>query len=113
MTKYIPGQKIKEFTKDIQPPSDYDAEFEYGFYKGDYLVIRDSIAHLRPELEKIRVAALTRWQNRLITFPEIIRWVKDGARDPLTEEDTLQVPAGAEQSKTVLLIENGVFVRHW
>ncbi|MXZ56433.1 MAG: hypothetical protein F4Z14_09740 [Gammaproteobacteria bacterium] len=113
MTDYVPGQKIREFIKAIQPPSDYDADFEYGFYDGDYAVISDSTNHLRPELEKIRMAARTLWQDRLITFPEILRWVKNGAKDPLTDKKTMQVSAGDEQGKTVLLINNGVFVRHW
>ncbi|MXW07422.1 MAG: hypothetical protein F4X56_00880 [Gammaproteobacteria bacterium] len=113
MTDYVPGQKIKEFIKAIQPPSDYDADFEYGFYDGDYAVIDDSTVHFRPELEKIRTAALTLWQDQLITFPDIINWVKSGAKDPVTHKETLQVAAGDEQRKTVVLIDNGVFVRHW
>lgn len=113
MTKYVPGQKIRDFVKNIQPPSDVGAGFEYGFYDGDYAVISDSKVQLRPELEKIRLAAFTLWQNRLITFPEILQWVRHGATDPLTDEKTMQVPGGDEQRKTVLLIKNGVFVRHW
>ena len=113
MTEYVPGQKIKEFIKAIKPPSDYDADFEYGFYNGDYAVISDSTNHSRPEFEEIRKAARTLWQDRLITFPELIQWVKNGAKDPLTDKKTMQVSAGDEQRKTVLLINNGVFVRHW
>lgn len=113
MTDYVPGQKIKEFIKGIQPPSDYDEDFEYGFYNGDYAVISDSTVHFRPELEKIRIAALTLWQDRLITFPQIVQWVKNGARDRLTDKKTVQVSAGDEQRKTVVLIDNGVFIRHW
>ena len=113
MTKYIPGQQIRDFVRDMQPPSDFDAGFEYGFYDGDYAVIGESKVQLRPELEKIRLAALTLWQNRLITFPEILQWVKRGATDPLTDEKTMQVLTGDEQRKTVLLIKNGIFVRQW
>ncbi|MXZ56775.1 MAG: hypothetical protein F4227_02255 [Gammaproteobacteria bacterium] len=113
MTRYVPGQQIKDFIKDIQPPSEYDADFEYGFFNGDYAVSSEPPTLSRPELEKIRTAAVTQWQNRVATFPEIIHWQKNGAKDPLTEEFTMEVPAGDEQRKTVLLIENEVFVRIW
>ncbi|MDE0644930.1 MAG: hypothetical protein OXH84_01660 [Gammaproteobacteria bacterium] len=84
-----------------------------GFYDGYYLVARKSTVDLRPELEKIRVAAETQWQNRVITFAELLRWVRNGAEDPLTQESTIEVISGAEQDKTVLLIKNGVFDRHF
>ena len=112
MTEFIPGQRIKEFIKNLQPPSDFDPEFEYGFYDGDYVVADKPVVALRPELERVRVAAETLWPNQVVTFPELLRWVRNGAEDPLNKELTLEVPSGAEQEKTVLLIKNGVFTRH-
>lgn len=114
MHRYIPGQQIKEFMKTVHPPTDVDAAFEYGFYDGDYVVASKPTIDLRPELEKIRVAAETKWQNQVITFAELLRWVRKGAEDPLTQELTIEVPTGgAEQDRTVLLIKNGVFDRHF
>lgn len=113
MTEYIPGQQIKEFIKSVQPPAEYDAEFEYGYYDGEYVVAGKPEIPFLAELEKIRDAASTLWQNQLIPFADLILWVKNGAVDPLTDEQTMQVTPGDEQKKTVLLIVNGVFVRHW
>ena len=112
-TEYIPGQQIREFIETIQPPADCEQSFEYGFYSGDYSVTNSPYPPLRRELEKVRVAAFTRWQNRLINFDEIIQWVEGGAEDPLTKERTLDVAPGTQQEITVLLINNEVFTRHW
>ena len=93
-TEYIPGQLIKEFIESIEaiePPAGHEQSFEYGFYSGDYSVTDNPYPRLPSELEKVRRAAFTRWQNQRINFDEIIQWVEDGAEDLLTEERTLEV----------------------
>lgn len=48
----------------------------------------------------------------MVTFPEVLCWVRKVTEDPLNKELTLDMPSGAEQEKTVLLIEHGVFTRY-
>lgn len=48
----------------------------------------------------------------MVTFPELLCWVRKVTEDLLNKELTLEVPSGTEQEKTVLLVEHGVFTRY-
>ena len=111
MTKSIPGQRLDEIAKRMQSSEAIDAAFKNGFYHCDYVVTSNPKIPLRPEFEKIRVAAHTRWQNRLISFYALNQWLRDGAEDPFTCEPTIEDTLGREQDLAVLLIKNGVFTK--
>lgn len=113
MSRYVPGARIKEVIDEMKPSEAANAAFERGFYDGQYEVAKTSQASLRPELERMRVAAQTLWPNQLVTLDEIMKWVADGAMDPIKDEPTLPNPPSDVQRTTVLLINNDVFKRHW
>lgn len=113
MAKYIPGQLIREFTDQIKPSEATRVALEYGFYDGDYEVVRNPSTPLPQDLEAVRVAAAALWPNRLVSLEEIIAWVEDGAVDPQSKAKAYQVVPGGEREGAALLIDNGLFKRHW
>lgn len=113
MSRYVPGSRIKEFIDEMKPSEAAKAAFERGFYDGEYEVVATARGNLRPELERMRVAAQTLWPRKLATLDEIMKWVAEGAMDPIKKEPTLPSPTDDVQGTTVLLINNDVFKRHW
>ncbi|MCY4144337.1 MAG: hypothetical protein OXG08_11720 [Gammaproteobacteria bacterium] len=112
-SKYIPGERIREFTDRIAPSEAVDAAYECGLYDGDYAVVHNPRTQLRPELETARTAASIQWRDGLVSLEEIIDWVRRGARHPITKQASYQVALGEEKTIALLLINRGLFKRHW
>ena len=110
---YVPGKQIKEFIETIEPSKAVDAAFEAGFYDGDYIVVRESPPSWRTELKEIRDAAFTKWPEKIVTLDDIAAWVEDDAPDLLAGNRLLATSLLDPLKRAVLLINNGVFERHW
>ena len=113
MGKYVPGAQIKAFTETVRPSMAVEVAFEHGFYEGDYAVVSTPGTPLRPELEKIRQAAHTRWPQTEVSFGDIIDWVREGAPDVLTGELPMRASPLPPEKGALHLIHNGVFERQW
>ena len=113
MGKYIPGERIREFTDRISPSEAVEAAYECGLYDGYYAVVQNPRTQLRPELEAARAAASIQWSDGLVSLDEIIDWVRSGACHPITKEESYHVPLGEEKTIALLLINRGLFKRHW
>ena len=90
-----------------------DLAFELGFYEGDYTVVAEPKAPFRPDMEQIRRAAETNWPRQIIAFDDIVAWTGEGAPDILTGDLGMAGSPLSAQKRAVLLINNGVFERHW
>ena len=114
MGKYVPGERIAAFTDTVRPSVAAETAFEHGFYDADYVVVMHPKTPLRPELEAIRHAAATKWpQENLVAFSNIVEWVGEGAPDLLTGDKVMGASPLDPQKRAVLLINNGLFERHW
>jgi len=109
MAKYIPGQLIDELTKSFEPVRGISWCYENGLLQGEYVVARQPNAELGPKIEKIRQAAYNHWQDEVFDFDDIFQWVKNGGKDPLTQETTINTSASIEA--TLALIDNNIFLR--
>lgn len=113
MGNYVPGEKGMAAAKGIRPSMAVEAAFEQGFYSGNYKVLTEPQIPFRPELEKIRQAALTTWPNTIMSFDSIVDWVGEGAIDPIRGEHLMGRSPLEPQKRAVLLINNGLFERYW
>ena len=113
MGNYIPGEKGLAVARGIRPSVAVDLAFEYGFYEGDYVVVAEPKAPFRPQMEQIRRAAETKWPDQLVAFEDIVAWTDEGAPDLLTGSCGMAESPLSAQKRAVLLINNGVFERHW
>ncbi len=64
---------------------------------------------LSPELEEIRLAALSRWSNRLVDLDEILKWIGLGAIDSETREKIQIFLGKIDQATARLPINKGIF----
>ena len=113
MRGYVPGQKSSAVARGIRPSVAVDLAFERGFYEGDYTVIGDPNVPFRPEMERVRRAAETKWHDRIAAFDEIVEWTDRDAPDVRTGNVTMSGSPLSAQKRAVLLINNGVFERQW
>lgn len=113
MAKYVPGALINEATARIQESEAAKIAFEKGYYDGQYVVAEAVQPALSPELEEIRSEALNRWSNRLVGLDEILDWIGSGAIDSETREKIHIFPTRTDQATARLLINRGIFERHW
>ncbi len=113
MGRYVPGAQVAAFTDTVRPSVAAEAAFQHGFYDGDYVVVLDPKTPLRPELEAIRRAAATKWPDKIVAFSNIVDWAGEGAPDLLTGKTGMTASPLVPQDRAVLLINNGLFERHW
>ena len=108
-----PGKQIKKVVDEMEPSRASEEAFERGFYEGEYDVVAAPRVPLRHELELIRQAVQTKWPNVLVSFDRIADWVSEGAIDPISGEQMMGNSPLDPQKRAVLLINNGLFERHW
>lgn len=113
MGNYIPGEKCLAVAKGIRPSVAVELAFEHGFYEGDYVVVGESKVPFRPQMERIRRAAETKWSGELVRFEDIVAWTDEVAPDFLTGSFGMAESPLTAQKRAVLLINNGVFERRW
>ena len=113
MTKieYTPGQRLRELEETSQPLSCVEISYELGFYFGKYVVVGKPKIPFRSDLERVRVAAEKRWQDRIIDYTDIFEWISQGAIDPETKEKTVEVSAENARDKTLLFLDHEIFDR--
>lgn len=112
-TGYEPGKQIDKVVDEIQPSMASQEAFERGFYEGDYGVVSSPRIPLSHELELIRQAAQTKWPRALVPFEHIADWAGEGAIDPVSGQILMGQSPLDPQKRAVLLINNGLFERHW
>ena len=110
---YQPGKQIMKVVDKMHPSMASQEAFERGFYEGEYDVVEAPRIPLRHELELIRQAAQTKWQDVLVPFESIAEWVSEGAEDPISGDQLMAHSPLDAQKRAVLLINNGLFERHW
>ena len=113
MGNYIPGEKGLAVAKGIRASVATDLAFEYGLYEGDYTVVAESKVPFRPQMEQIRRAAESKWPCQVVAFDDIVAWTDEDAPDLLTGSFGMAGSPLSAQKRAVLLINNGVFERHW
>ena len=113
MSRYVPGAQIKAFMDTVRPSMASELALERGFYDGDYDVVAVPKTPLRPQLEKVRRAAYAKWPQTVISFENIVDWVREGASGTLTGEFGMRVSPSTPEKGAVRLINNGVFERQW
>ena len=113
MSDYVPGDKSMAVVKGIRPSTAVERAFELGFYEGHYKVapIKDSQS-FRPEMGMLLRSAQTKWPNCVVPFDDIVDWVRDDALDLLSGKHLMAKSPLDPQARAVLLINNGLFLRH-